>query len=173
MGLGSEKPEDDVMKRPPRNPRENPITKKMLILIIIFGVSMGLGTLFVFNLYINKSLPYAQTMAFTTLVMFEMFAVMSARSFSPFIKLMPFSNKALTFGILVSVIVQIMVIYIVPLQQVFGTVPITFVDWVILLCVSSLGFIMMEFSKLFIKEDYTPRIRTKEPDGKNVIMMST
>ena len=154
MGLGSEIPESDVMTRHPRNPKENPITGKMLILIIIFGIAMALGTLFVFNKYVGINLSYARTMAFTTLVFFEIFAVMSARSFRSFTKVFPFSNKALTFGILASVMIQLVVIYFAPLQHVFSTVPLQWNDWVLIIAISSLGFILMEFSKVFIKEEY-------------------
>ncbi len=153
LGLGSEKAEDDVMQRKPRSPRANPLTKNMLILIALFGLFMGIGTLFVFNLYRGIALTYAQTMAFTTLVMFEMFAVMSVRSFNSFIKVGPFSNKWLTIGIASSVLIQIIVIYVPPLQKIFGTVPLTGMDWVVLLAVSSLGFVFMEVGKIFIKDD--------------------
>lgn len=119
---------------------------------------MGAGTMLVFNHYVKSglpnALPYAQTMAFTTLVMFEMFAVMSARSFSSFRKINPFSNKPLTIGILISVIVQIIVIYWKPMQNIFGTVSINIGDWIFLLIVSSLGFALMELGKLLIKEEY-------------------
>ena len=155
LGLGYENAEDDVMKRMPRDPNQNPIDRKMLTLIILFGIAMGIGTLCIFSFYLSKGLSYAQTMAFTTLVMFEMFAVMSARSFSSFKKMDPFSNKWLTLGILSSVLIQIAVIYFVPLQKVFGTVPITFIDWLILLGVASLGFVLMEISKLFVREKYS------------------
>jgi len=161
LGLGSENAEDDVMKRPPRDPKENPITKEMLMLIIFFGIAMGLGTLFVFIKYLPLGESYAQTMAFTTLVMFEMFAVMSARSFASFKKLNPFSNTWLTLGIISSILIQIAVIYITPLQTVFGTVPITLVDWIIILSVSSLGFIMMEISKLLIKPHFLAKFKKR------------
>ncbi|HGJ64130.1 TPA: cation-translocating P-type ATPase, partial [bacterium] len=154
LGLGSENPEDDVMKRPPRDPKENPINREMLMLILFFGFAMGLGTLFVFAIYQDKGLSYAQTMAFTTLVMFEMFAVMSARSFAGFKKINPFSNKWLSLGIFTSISLQFAVIYIGPLQKVFGTVPITWMDWLIILGVSCFGFIFMEMSKFFVKEHF-------------------
>ncbi len=156
LGLGSETAEEDVMQRPPRNPKEHPITKQMLYLIIIFGIVMGLGTIFVFNLYLHKELALAQTMAFTTLVMFEMFAVMSARSFMPIFNLkhhtMP--NKWLILSVIASILLQIAVIYLAPLQKVFGTVALSLGDWGILLAVSCLGFIVMELSKIFIKEKF-------------------
>ncbi len=155
LGLGSENAEDDVMKRPPRDPKENPITREMLMLILFFGFAMGLGTLFVFTIYLERGgLSYAQTMAFTTLVMFEMFAVMSARSFAGFKKINPFSNKWLTLGIMTSILLQFAVIYIEPLQAVFGTVPITWMDWLIIVGISCFGFIFMEMSKFFVKEHF-------------------
>lgn len=157
LGLGWENAEDDVMKRPPRDPKENPISREILMLILFFGVAMGLGTLFVFAMYQDKGLSYAQTMAFTTLVMFEMFAVMSARSFAGFKKINPFSNKWLSLGIMTSILLQLAVIYIGPLQNVFGTVPINWIDWMIILGVSCFGFILMELSKFFIKEHFRKR----------------
>jgi len=152
LGLGSENAEDDVMKRKPRNPKDNPINKSMLLLIILFGISMGLGTLFVFRLYIDAGINYAQTMAFTTLVMFEMFAVLSARSFKAFKGISFTANKWLTLGIFSSISIQLAVIYIGPLQKLFGTTAIGIKDWGIILAVSSLGFIIMELSKILIRE---------------------
>jgi len=162
MGLGTENAEDDVMKRSPRDPKSNPITREMLMLIIFFGIAMGLGTLFVFDMYIDKGDTYAQTMAFTTLVMFEMFAVMSARSFASFKKLNPFSNKWLALGIATSILLQILVIYFAPLQKVFGTVSIGWIDWAVILGVSCFGFILMELSKFFVKEHFRAKNINKQ-----------
>ena len=89
---------------------------------------------------------------------------MSARSFSSFTKVLPFSNKALSLGILASVAIQILVIYVAPLQHVFGTVGLAWNDWVLVLAISSLGFVIMEFSKVFIKEEYT-RLNTAKTGG--------
>jgi Ca2+-transporting ATPase len=144
------------MSRAPRNPADNPLSRQMLWLIIIFGIAMGLGALFVFNMYVHENLKLAQTMAFTTLVVFEMFAVMSARSFASFRKMNPFSNKWLLFGIMASVGIQILVIYTPILQRFFGTVALGLNDWLIILGVSIFGFILMEISKLFVKERYIP-----------------
>jgi len=154
LGLGSEKAEEDVMMHSPRNPKHNPLTKEMLWLIVIFGAAMGLGTLFAFSLYYNTDLQLAQTVAFTTLVMFEMFAVMSARSFASFKKMSPFNNPWLALGILASVSIQLLVVYNPFLQGVFGTVSLGWMHWAVILGISCFGFIMMEMSKLFIKEKY-------------------
>jgi len=154
LGLGSENAEEDVMKHSPRNPKANPLTKDMLWLIMIFGIAMGLGTLFAFSLFYHADLKTARTVAFTTLVMFEMCAVMSARSFASFKRMSPFSNKWLIMGIMASVTIQLFVIYTPFLQNVFGTVYLGFREWIVILGIASFGFILMELSKLIVKEKY-------------------
>ncbi len=158
LGLGFEKAEDDVMKRSPRNPKHNPLTREMLTLITIFGIAMGLGTLLAFSFFYKIDLKLAQTVAFTTIVMFEMFAVMSARSFASFKKISPFSNKWLSLGILSSIGIQLCVVYIPFLQKFFGTVALGWTHWAVIIGISSFGFIMMEISKLLIKEKYADKI---------------
>tara|TARA_Y100000031_G_C8240783_1_gene395596 strand:- start:143 stop:2824 length:2682 start_codon:yes stop_codon:yes gene_type:complete len=152
LGLGLESAEEGIMKRMPRNPKEKPITTKMLISILVFGLIMGLGTLFVFNQYKDINLVKAQTMAFSTLVMFQMFAVMSSRSLLPsFKKLNPFSNLWLIGAVSISLIVQAIVIYWRPMQIVFGTTGLVWMDIGKILIVSFLGFVMMEVSKFALK----------------------
>ena len=152
LGLGFESSEEGVMKRPPRNPKEKPITKKIFMSIIVFGLIMGLGTLYIFTQYKDLGLPKAQTMAFTTLVMFQMFAVMSSRSLYPSIKkLNPFSNLWLLGAVSLSVVIQIAVIYWPPLQTIFKTAPLVTIDWLKIISISSIGFIGMELSKFIIR----------------------
>ncbi len=152
LGLGVEPAEGDVMKRPPRNPREKPITGNSLLMIILFGIVMGAGTLFIFGLYYRENLRLAQTAAFTTLVLFEMFAVLGSRSLLPFRKLNPLTNKWLLGGVALSVLVQVAIIYVPFLQPVFSTVPLGISEWGKILIVSSLGFVLMELGKLFINQ---------------------
>ena len=152
LGLGVEPFDADVMKRKPRNPKERPITGYILFFIVLFGLVMGAGTLYLFNQYVNKDLKLAQTVAFTTLVMFEMFAVLGSRSLSPLKKINPFSNRWLFGAIISSVTIQIIVIYWPPLQSVFGTLPLSTNDWIKIISISSIGFIFMELSKFVIKK---------------------
>ncbi len=155
ISLGVEPADSDVMKRPPRKPKEKPITGNSLLLIALFGIVMGAGSLIVFNLYYrgtDESLKLAQTATFTTLVMFEMFAVFGSRSLSAFGKLNPFSNKWLFGSVLLSILIQIVVIYWAPLQHAFGTVPLGFMDWARILSASVFGFLFMEIGKFFISK---------------------
>jgi P-type Ca2+ transporter type 2C len=158
LGLGFESSEEGIMNSPPRNPTAKPISKQLFISIVIFGIIMGLGTLLIFTQYESVNLKKAQTMAFTTLVFFQMFAVMSNRSMKPSLKkLNPFSNLWLLGAISFSIIIQILVIYLPQLQMIFGTTNIQGIDWIKIIGISFIGFIVMELSKFTIK---TPKTQT-------------
>jgi len=151
LGLGFESGEEGIMKLMPRNPKEKPISGKIFLSIVIFGLIMGLGTLYMFMQYKEIDLSKAQTVAFTTLVMFQMFAVMSSRSLRPSIKkLNPFSNLWLLGAVFLSLLIQAAVIYWQPLQLIFGTTPLLGIDWLKIIAISSIGFVMMELSKLLL-----------------------
>jgi len=161
LGLGFESSEEGIMKRPPRNPKEKPLTSKTLFLIVAFGLTMGIGTLLMFMDYKDIDLNKAQTVAFTTLVMFQMFAVMSSRTLYPSLKhLNPFSNLWLLGAICLSISIQIAVVYWSPFQTIFGTVSLLVIDWLKIIGISSLGFIMMEISKFFMDKSNNSIRRT-------------
>jgi len=156
LALSMEPLDSSVMKRPPRDPNEKPVTSGMFWLILIFGGLMAAGSLFLFKYYldITNNLPLAQTIAFTSLVMFEMFAVVSSRklyslSFSKDF----FSNKYLHLAIISSLILHLIIIYVPFMQKIFGTTSLGFIHWLNILGVSLLGFFVMELSKFFIKYD--------------------
>jgi Ca2+-transporting ATPase len=152
LGLGFESPEEGTMNNPPRDPKAKPISKIMFISIVIFGLIMGLGALFMFMQYKDIDLSRAQTVAFTTLVMFQMFAVISSRSLHHSLShLNPFTNPWLMGAVGLSLIIQAAVIYLAPLQTIFGTVALAGMDWLKIIGISSLGFIGMEASKFLFK----------------------
>jgi len=159
LGLGFESSEEGIMKRPPRDPKEKPISRKIFLSIVIFGLIMGIGTLFMFMQHKDINVGKAQTMAFTTLVMFQMFAVISSRTLYHSLKhLNPFSNKWLLGAVCLSLIIQLVVVYWSPLQTIFGTVSLLVIDWLKIIGISSLGFIMMEISKFFMGKSNTNSI---------------
>jgi Ca2+-transporting ATPase len=152
MGLGMEPSEEDAMARPPRDPKESPLTRQTLVLVLLFGLIMGAGTLYMFYAYLPKGLELAQTVAFTTLVMFEMFAVVGSRSLHAFRHANPLTNLWLLGGIAGSVLIQALVIYAEPLRPVFGTVPLAAFDWARIVAIAALGYVLMEAGKLFIPQ---------------------
>lgn len=151
LGLGQEQSEDDVMDRPPRDPKQKPITGRLFLSIAVFGIVMGLATIFMFMQYKDLDVSKAQTMAFTTLVMIQMFAVISSRSLKfSWKELNPFSNMWLFGAICLSILIQFIVIYWAPMQLIFGTVSLQLMDWLKIIGIAIVGFIAMELSKFLV-----------------------
>src|SRR5690606_17931483 len=78
------------------------------------------------------NLVYAQTIAFATLVMAQLIHVFDCRSEKSILARNPFENKYLTFAVLSSVFLMLIVIYYPPLQPVFHTMPIEARDWLLI-----------------------------------------
>ena len=93
------------------------------------------------------TLRYAQTMAFTTLVLAQLCNVFNARSdeASAFRSLL--TNRWAWLAILLSLLLQAAVVYLPPLQTAFRTVPLSIVDWLLCLAMASMVFWGCELTK--------------------------
>jgi Ca2+-transporting ATPase len=96
-------------------------------------------------------LAYGQTMAFSTLVFFQVFNVFNARSDerSAFIGL--FSNRWLWGSTGLSVALQLAVVYVPFLQHAFGTVALSAADWMLCVGAASTVLWLRELSKVFTR----------------------
>lgn len=155
LALGVDPADPEVMKRMPRSRTEGIITAKMWLGIFYVGVIMATGTLLV----LDASLPggwitgegdmrYGQTMAFTTLMMFQLFNVLNARSDdrSAFHDL--FRNYWLWSAIGLSLVLHVLVIYLPFLQNAFSTTALNASDWLFCALVASSVLWLREASKL-------------------------
>jgi len=154
LALGVDPADDGLMGRPPRPVGEPVITAAMWRGIAEVGVVMAFGTLAVFDASLpggfiegTGSLRYAQTMAFTTLVLFQMFNVLNARSDdrSAFHRL--FTNGWLWTALGGSILLQVLVVHVPFLQRAFGTTPLSAADWVVCFGVASTVLWIREASK--------------------------
>ncbi|WP_460008409.1 calcium-transporting P-type ATPase, PMR1-type [Methanobacterium movens] len=132
QSLGVEPPEKNIMLRKPD--KENILPRKNLLHIIIAGLVMAVGTLglYIYQLSIGISEIQARTVAFTVFVMFQIFNVFNCKSKTGF------SNRFLIIAISVSFLLQLMVIYVPFLQDIFRTTAISPVDWALIMVISSL-----------------------------------
>lgn len=151
MALGLDPPSPDVMNRPPRDPNEKILTRGAIRFLILIGIIMTIGTLFTFYLGLETSVDKARTMAFTTLVIFEMFNVINCRSLKYTInKIGIFSNRKLIYAIIAAVLLQLMVIYVPFIQAAFKVVALGLYDWLIIIAISSTVLIITQLKiKLF------------------------
>lgn len=81
IALGLEPAEQDVMQRRPRDPGESILTKDAYLVVLILGAWLGLLTIYVFSSLYEVDLDRARTMAFTGLIIFELYNVLNFRSF--------------------------------------------------------------------------------------------
>src|SRR5690606_17802793 len=97
------------------------------------------------------TLPYGQTMAFTTLMLFQLFNVVNARSDeqSAFVHL--FTNAWLWVAIGSSLALHVAVVYTPFLQRAFGTVPLAGDDWLLCAAAASSVLWIRELGKLFTR----------------------
>jgi Ca2+-transporting ATPase len=158
LALGVDPAERGIMAMPPRPRREGVITPRMWAGIIFVGVIMAIGTLGVLDASLpggliegSGSLRYGQTMAFTTLMLFQIFNVFNARSDedSAFQRL--FANRWLWLAVVLSVLLQVLVIYVPFLQQAFSTVSLGPGDWLICIAVASSVLWLCEAGKLVLR----------------------
>jgi Ca2+-transporting ATPase len=158
LALGVDPADADVMAKPPRPRSEGVITRGMWSGIFYVGAIMAVGTLLVLDASLPggliegaRNMRYAQTMAFTTLVFFSLFAVFSARSDerSAFAGL--FSNPWLWGAVLLSLVLQAAVIYIPFLQQAFSTESLSAGDWLRCAAVGSSVLWLRELSKVIAR----------------------
>jgi Ca2+-transporting ATPase len=143
LGLGVDPRDPRQMHRPPRDPKSRVISNTMWVSIIIVGAIMTIGTLLVIDWSLpgglilgNGSLRYAQTMAFTTLVLAQLFNVFNARSDESSAFRSLFTNRWVWLAVLLSLLLQAAVVYIPLLEAAFSTVPLSISDW--LFCLKAL-----------------------------------
>jgi Ca2+-transporting ATPase len=156
LALGLEKGDPDIMDRPPRPTKEPVINRDMLLGISIIPIADTIAVLGSFLLALNRfgwdNVAAARTVAFATLVTSELLRAYTARSerYSIF-KTGVFSNKWMQYATGASFILLLVVIYVPFLQQVFGTVPLTINDWLIMLPFILLAPIAAELTKAFLR----------------------
>ena len=155
LALGLDPPDADVMSLAPRPAGEPVVTRSMWRGILLVGVVMAIGTLLVFDASLPGGLVegagdlrYAQTMTFTTLVLFQMFNVFNARSDFRSAFIGSLRNRWLWAAIGLSVVLQLAVLYVPFLQQAFTTVPLSVGDWVRCTLVASSVLWIRELDKM-------------------------
>jgi magnesium-transporting ATPase (P-type) len=137
--MGVDPPPDDVMSRSPRRLTDRVIDAPMQAGIVFVGLVMAVATLLTLDIGLpgglvegSGSLRHARTMAFTTLVLAQLFNCFNARSerVSAFHNL--FTNPLLWGAIGLSLLLQVAVVYLPFLNRPFGTTALDGLDW--LLC---------------------------------------
>lgn len=166
LALASEPSEANIMKRPPRNPKQNIFAGGMAIHILWVGFLMGIVTLGMQAWAIQDGNSHWQTMAFTVLCFSQMGHVMAVRSERESIfKIGVFSNKPMLGALLLTVSLQLMIIYTPFFNNIFKTAPLTIYELGITILLSSIVFWAVEMEKMLKKRIFNKK--EKENNHKN------
>ncbi|MFH0870197.1 MAG: cation-translocating P-type ATPase [archaeon] len=171
IALTKEPPEHDIMSRKPRGKSESILTRKDFSEIIFNALIMTVGVLCVFyyglvskgwnagDIISGGANPYyyvyATTLAFTTLVLYQLFNVFNIKSPRKtifFEELL--NNRWLLFATAISIMLQIAVVNTTFLNKVFSTAPLSLTDWAISVMIAS--------SIIWISEGYKIVLRINE-----------
>jgi len=138
--------------------------------IVLVGVIMAIGTLVVLDASLpggwlpgTGQLPFGQTMAFTTLMLFQLFNVLNARSDTRSAFAGMFTNYWVWLAIALSLVLQLFVLYVPQLQKAFGTVPLGARDWLFCIAIASSVLWLREIDKFFSRR--RARKRVTRPAG--------
>ncbi len=148
IALGLEKEEENIMSRLPRNPKKNLFADGLWWKIMIEGAMLGMFTLLAFSIG-NRlySVEVGRTMAFLTLGILELVHSFNIKSEESIFKIGIFENKYLVGALVLGVILQVVVVVVSPLAQVFSLVPLTGIQWLYTVLIAIAPIPIVEIQK--------------------------
>ncbi len=150
LALAFEPGSRDNMRRPPRHPREGILSPMMWERTALVGVVMAAGALLMFRWELGQggSLVAAQSVALSTLVIFNIFQAGNARSVSRSVfTLNPVANPFLFWATIGAVTIQVAALYFPPTQFVLGVEPISGSAWLRAILTAASVLIVVEAHK--------------------------
>jgi Ca2+-transporting ATPase len=151
VALAFEPGEPGVLKRPPRRKGEGIISRLLWERTAITGLVMATGTLVLFRweLAVSGQLGRAQTVALTTMVLFQVFHVGNCRSEQrSVLALSPWSNPFLFIATAAALLVHVSALYLPPTQFLLHLEPIDLDSWVRMAVVASTILLAIEAHKI-------------------------
>ena len=152
IALGLEKPEADIMDKKPRNSKKGIFADGLWQRIITEGTMLGILTLVAFSVgnYLYD-IEVGRTMAFVSLGLLELVHSFNIKSEESIFKVGLFENKYLLGAFILGALLQIVVVVIPSVAEVFKLVPLTQVQWMYTFGISILPLVIMEIQKAFNK----------------------
>jgi len=166
LALGVETPEKDLMQKPPRKPSESIFANGLGGSMLLRGVSIGTCTIAAFLIALRTGpLAYGRTVAFTTLVLSQLIFAFECRSEGHgLFEIGLFGNWYLIGADLISLAMQLAVIYFAPLRTIFGTVALELKDWGLIVLFSSLSMLVSELVRFVRKAARRIVVFKKQPE---------
>ena len=163
IALGLEPAEKDIMNKQPVNSRKSIFADGLWNKIVVEGIMIGMLTLLAFSIG-NKyfGLEVGRTMAFISIGILELVHSLNVKSEKSIFKTGLFENKFLVGSFVLGIFVQVIVVLIPQLAEIFKLVPLTGLQWGITLLISILPVPIMEVQKFFDRRIKKESIVMKE-----------
>ncbi|MGE3679683.1 MAG: cation-translocating P-type ATPase [Burkholderiales bacterium] len=155
LALAGEHAERDVMRRPPRPPRESIFAHGLWQHILWVGLLMGGVTLLTQAWAIRSGSTNWQSMVFTVLTLSQLGHVLAVRSERESLFSMGLlSNRMLAAALALTFVLQMAVLYVPWLNPIFNTAPLTLGELAACLALSSVVFIGVELEKALARRGW-------------------
>jgi Ca2+-transporting ATPase len=152
LAFSAEPAEPGVMQRPPRPPRETIFAHGMWQHIVWVGLFVGGISIASQAWAISRGVEYWQTVVFTVLTVSQLFHSLAVRSeTASLFSIGVFSNLPMLGAVILTVLLQLAVIYMPVLNDVFHTQPLPLFDLGICLALSSLVLVAVEVEKFLVR----------------------
>lgn len=134
VALGLDPAEKGIMKYHPKVFQTQIISKRLWVEMVISGVLLTAMVLGLYILNLPHGLQVAQGAAFSAIVIFELVNLYIIRSSY---NVSFFSNKWLFISIVVTILLQVIIVYTPVLVQLFEMVPADLNDWLFIMAASA------------------------------------
>jgi cation-transporting P-type ATPase F len=154
VAIAFEPGEPGVTKRPPRPPSEGIVSRLLWRRTAMAGIVMGLGTLGMFwwDLQVTGNLTHAQTVALTTMVLFQAFHVGNIRSEHRSVFRVPIaSNPFLLGAVVLALVLHISALHLPFLQFVLRVSPLESHVWGWMILVATSIVALIEIDKWILR----------------------
>jgi P-type Ca2+ transporter type 2C len=149
LALALEPGDSDVMRRPPRDPQEAILSRRFLTSVMAFGLLIMASTVGAFLWGLAHAPERASTMAFMTLALAQIAHLWNARSSGPVLRLRrAMANPYALLGVAIALALQSMAVFVAPLAKVLRVVPLTPVDWMIVVLLGSIPALLGQVIKV-------------------------
>ena len=140
IALGVDTPENDILLRKPRDPNAPLLDSNLLSMIFTSGIVFSFGAMFCFlfsidfgNNLSDTNINLAETMAFTALVIYQLFHALNTSELGTIFKRQTLKNRALLGSFALGFLLQFVALYMPIVSDLLQTTPLSLTEWVVIL----------------------------------------
>jgi len=164
FALGLEKPEKDIMEKPPRDPKSTLFSGEIGTSILYQSFVQTLLVLVVFVVMVHKAgNEVASTMVFLIICLMQILHAVNCKTTRSIFTINIFNNKSFNISFLALLALILTVAFVPLLQTAFGIVPLSGLQWLIV-AIASISIIpLVEICKVFVNLYYKKHSKLESP----------